>query len=129
MSNKVRDFLINLVMGAAVAAAIFAMNLSREYGVLRSLCDGLFVAAVFLLGIGCIKAVRNKGGFDVAGYGLRSVVDMAIPVLRRAEKEDMQQYRERKAQERKSSVGLLLAGAVYLALSVIALVIFELAGG
>ena len=129
MSGKIREFLILLAVGAAIAAAVFALNLSREYGVLRSLCDGLFVAAVFLLGIGCIKAVRNKGGFDVAGYGLRSVVDMAIPVLRRAEKEDMQQYRERKALERKSSASLLLAGGVYLVLSVIALVIYELAVG
>ena len=55
------------------------------------------MAAVFLLGFGCIKAVRNKGSFDVAGFGLRHVVDITIPALRRAEKEDMQQYRERKA--------------------------------
>ena len=129
MSDKVRDFLIDLVIGAVAAAAVFALNLSREYGALRSLCDGLFVAAVFLLGIGGIKAIRNKGSFDVAGFGLRHVVDMTIPALRRAEKEDMQQYRERKALERKSSVGLLIAGGVYLALSVIALIIYELARG
>ena len=129
MSAKVRDFLLNLAVGAAVAAAVFALNLSREYGVLRSLCDGFFVAAVFLLGVGGIKAARNKGTFDVAGFGLRHVVDMTIPAFRREEKEDLQQYRERKSMERKSSVCLLLAGGAYLALSVIALVIYELAGG
>ena len=129
MSAKVRDFLLNLAVGAAVAASVFALNLSREYGVLRCICDGFFVAAVLLLGIGGIKAARNKGSFDVAGFGLRHVVDMTIPALRRGEKEDMQQYRERKALERKSSVGLLLAGGVYLVLSVIALIVYELAGG
>ena len=129
MKARTRDFLIDLAIGAAMAAAVFALNLGREYGVLRSLCDGFFVAAVLLLGIGCIKAVRNKGSFDVAGFGLRHVVDMTIPALRREEKEDMQQYRERKALERKSSVGLLLAGGVYLAISVIVLAIYELAGG
>ena len=129
MSAKVRDFLLNLAIGAAVAAAVFALNMSREYGVLRCVCDGFFVAAVLLLGIGGIKAVRNSGSFDVAGFGLRHVVDITVPALRRGEQEDMQQYRERKALERKSSVGLLLAGVVYLVLSVIALVIYELAGG
>ena len=129
MSDKVRDFLINLAVGAATAAAVFSLNMSREYGALRSLCDGFFVAAVLLLGIGCIKAVRNRGAFDVAGFGLRYVVNISIPALRRDEDEDMQQYRERKAMERKSSVGLLMAGGVYLALSLIALAIYELAVG
>ena len=129
MSGKVRKLLIQLAAGAAITAAVFALNLSREYGVLRSLCDGLFVAAVLLLGVGGIKAARNKGTFDVAGFGLRHVVDISIPAFRREEKEDLQQYRERKALERKSSMDLLLAGGVYLALSVIALVISELAGG
>ena len=129
MSDKVREFLIYLAAGAAVTAAVFALNLSREYGALRSLCDGFFVAAVLLLGVGGIKAVRNKGTFDVAGFGLRHVVDITIPAFRREEKEDLHQYRERKALERKSSVGLLLAGGVYLAISVIVLIIYELAGG
>ena len=129
MNEKLRDFLVNLGLGAAVSVAIFALNLSREFGLLRSLCDGFFVAAVFLLGIGAIKAARNKGTFDVAGFGIRHVVDITVPALRRGEKEDMRQYRERKAQERKSSVGLLLAGLVYLVLAVVALVIYELAVG
>ena len=128
MNDKLRDFLINLVIGAVVGAAVLALNLSREFGALRSLCDGLFVAAVFLLGIGGIKAARNKGTFDVAGYGLRHVVDITIPAFRRGEKEDMRQYQERKAAERKSSRGLLLAGLVYLALAAVALVIYEMAG-
>lgn len=127
MSEKVRDILTNLVMGAVIAVAVFALNLSREYGALRSVCDGFFVAAVFLLGMGGIKAARNKGTFDIAGFGLRTVVDTAIPALRREEKEDIQQYRERKAQERKSSVGMLLAGVIYLALSFVALAVYELA--
>ena len=129
MSDRVRELLIYLAVGAVIAAAVLALNLSREYGVLRSLCDGLFVAAVLLLGIGGIKAIRNSGSFDVAGFGLRHVVDITVPALRRGEQEDMQQYRERKALERQSSAGLLLAGGVYLALSLVALVIYELAGG
>ena len=71
MSEKVRDILLNLVTGAVIAGAVFALNLNRGYLVLRCLCDGLFVAAVFLLGIGFIKLARNKGTFDTAGYGLR----------------------------------------------------------
>ena len=129
MSEKLRNYLIQLGVGAAVSVAVFALNLSREYGVPRSLCDGLFVAAVFLLGIGGLKAARNKGTFDVAGYGIRHVVDITIPSLRREEKEDLRQYQERKALERKSSASMLLAGLTYLALAGVALVIYEMAVG
>lgn len=126
MSDKVRDLLANLITGGVVAVAVFVLGMSREYTVLRCLCDGAFVAAVFLLGLGGIKVARNKGTFDVAGFGLRSVVDITIPALRRAEKEDIQQYRERKAMERRSAVGMLLAGVIYLALSLVFLLLFYL---
>ena len=129
MSGRVRDFLINLASGAVISAAVFALNLSRGYDALRCVCDGLFVASVLLLGVGGIKAARNKGTFDVAGFGLRHVVNISVPALRRGEDEDIQQYRERKALERKSSVGLLLAGGAYLALSLIALAVYQMAGG
>lgn len=129
MSEKGKDLLIYLATGAVIAVAVFAMNMSRGYGILRCLCDGPFVASVFLLGIGGIKAARNQGTFDTVGFGLRSALDVAIPALRRDEKETMEQYRARKAQERKSSKGMLLAGLAYFLLSVLALVIYELAGG
>lgn len=125
MNEKLRDLIINLVTGAVITAAVFFLNLGRGYLVSRCVCDGLFVAAVFLLGIGAIKLARNKGTFDTAGYGLRYVIDMAIPALRREEKEDIHQYRERKALERKSSAGMLMAGAVYLLLSLAALAVYE----
>ena len=126
MSEKVRDFLVNLVFGAVIAGLVFALNMSREYGVLRCVCDGFFVAAVLLLGLGGIRAITNRGAFDVAGYGLKSAVGMVLPMFRPDEKETVQQYRERKAKERKSAFGLLTAGGVYLILSVAALIVYEL---
>lgn len=127
MSGKRRGFLICLAVGAVLAAAVCALNVSRDYGWSRSVCDGFFVAAVMLLGVGFIKAVNNRGAFDVAGYGLRRAVELALPALRREEKEDIHQYRKRKEAERKSPAGLLLAGAVYLVLSLAALAVYELA--
>lgn len=126
MSEKKKDFLVNLVFGAMIAAAVFALNMSREYGFLRSLCDGAFVAAALLLGIGGLKGIRNKGAFDVTGYGLKSAVETAIPFLRHGEKETMDEYRERKAKERRDSRGMLLAGVVYLVLALLSLILFHL---
>lgn len=126
MSEKKKGFLTCLTAGAILAAAVCALNVSRDYGWSRSVCDGLFVAAVMLLGVGSIRFIYNRGAFDVAGYGLRLAVELAIPALRREEKEDIHQYRERKGAERKSPAGLLLAGAVYFVLSFAALAVYEL---
>lgn len=126
MSKRTQEILVNLAVGAIIVIAVLWLNLSRGYELTRCICDGFFVAAVLLMGIGGIKSIRNKGMFDVAGYGLKSTVEMVIPMLRRPEKEDIHEYRKRKAEERKDSVGLLLAGAVYLVLAFVSLALYYL---
>lgn len=121
-----------LALGAAISAAVCALNIGRGYGWSRSVCDGLFVAAAMLLGTGGIRAVSNRGAFDVAGYGLRRAVELALPVLKRTEerhsneKEDIHLYRARREARRRSPAGLLLAGVMYFILSLAALAVYEL---
>ena len=125
MKEKRQDFLIYLAVGAVIAAAVFALNMSRAYPVTRCVCDGLFVASAMLLCLGGIKAVRNTGAFDVMGYGAKTTVETFLPFLKRSdEKEDIHQYKERKAAERRGSATMLLAGAAYLAASLIALAVY-----
>ena len=130
MRGNKKGFQASLIVGAVIAAAVYALNVSRGYGWSRSLCDGLFVASVMLLGPGVIRAVSNRGVFDVAGYGLRTALEVAIPALRRTEeghsREDIHQYRERKEAQRKSPAGLFLAGGVYFILSLAALAVYGL---
>ena len=123
MSEKKKDFLYNMLAGAVIAVLVFALGVSREYEITRCVCDGLFVAAVLLIGIGGLKGIRNKGVFDVAGYGIKSAIEI-IPMFRRDEKETIGQYRDRKASERKGASGMLLAGVIYLALSFAALGVY-----
>lgn len=120
MSEKLRDLLTHLAAGAIMSAAVFFLNRGRGYPPVQCLCDGFFVAAVLLLGIGGIRAAANQGTFDVMGFGLRTAINTALPVLH-WEKETMEQYRARKTQERKTPAGLLRAGAVYLLLSLVTL--------
>ena len=149
MRRTKKSLLSALAAGAAIAAAVCALNVSRGYGWSRSVCDGLFVASVMLLGTGTIRAVTNRGAFDVAAYGLHTVLEMTLPFLRRTDgelsmeegnsmeeghsreerysgkKEDIHQYRIRREAQRKSPVGLLLAGGVYFILSLAVLAIYE----
>ena len=135
MSERTKSFLYSLLFGAVIAVGVFLLGCSRFMGdgagvktLLRCLCDAAFVPAVILLGVGGIKAMRNKGLFDVVGYGLSSTVQLFIPALKRQEKEDLYQYRERKEASRKPADGMMLAGVAYLAASALLLVIYTLVG-
>lgn len=118
------SILSSLLLGAVIAVLVFILGRSRDQSVLRCICDATFVPAVFLLGIGGIKGLRNKGAFDIIGYGVKSTVETFIPALKRDQKEDIYAYQERKETERKPAFGLLAAGAIYLAASLAALVVY-----
>lgn len=134
MTDSRKHFLISLAYGAVIAVLAFVVSYSQRESFifdndsvdifLHCLCDGLFVAAVMLLGTGVLKAIRNQGVFDVMGFGMKSVIEWTIPMLRREEKEDLQAYRERKEASRKSARSMLLAGAAYLMLSAVCLPVY-----
>ncbi len=124
MREKGRELAVSFATGALVAAAVYRLSAGRGYPLLHSLCDGFFVAAVLLLGVGGLRALRNRGAFDVAGYGISSAVRVTFPFLGNGEREDIMEYRRRKAEKRRSAGGLLLAGAVYLVLSLITLGVY-----
>lgn len=126
MSDRKKDLLWNLAVGAVIAVLVYLLDTSRGNAFLHSLCDGTFVAAVMLLGIGGIKGIRNKGAFDVMGFGVKSTVETFLPFLQRGEKEDPIAYRERKEAERKPAGGMLIAGIVYFVVSVIVLVFYQI---
>ena len=119
-----KAFLKDLLIGAAVAALVFGLGIYREYGLMRCLCDGFFVAAVFQLGVGFIVLARNKGSFDAVGFGLRSVLQNHFPSFANGEKEDIMAYRERKSLARRPATPLILSGSAYLALSLLFLALY-----
>lgn len=119
-----REFLFHMALGAVCAAAVFCLGYSRGYLILRCVCDAFFVASVLLLCLGALRAIRNRGAFDVTGYGVKYTAELIFPMLRGEKKEDIHAYRARKAAERKSAAGMLLAGAVYLLLSAAALAFY-----
>lgn len=130
MKKWLRSFLVSLLTGALLGTLVIYLNRDMGYGTLRQLCDGCFVAAVLLLCVGLLRTVINLGAFDVMGYGIQSVFHLHVPgasIGNARDQESMQDYRDRKAKKRKSPKGLLLAGLVWLAASVILLLLYEAA--
>lgn len=121
MTEKKKLFLTDLAVGTAVTAALAIWDPQGAGAAVHRLCNGAFVAAVLLLGLGGLTFVRNRGVFDMMGYSLRSVFDITFPGAGigrvREEREDFVAYAQRKAEKRKSAAPALWAGLVYLALS------------
>lgn len=142
MSQKKKVFLINLIAGLAVAVAVFLYGLSMPLSdgrtelqtgdYLRCIADGFTVSAVMLLGVGGIKFVRNKGAFDVLGYGMTTAVHMFLPMMKPHDRlgdreEAFLDYRERKEKTRKGASGELMAGAVHMVLALVFIAVYYLA--
>lgn len=124
MKKKV---IINLVVGLVMAVVVFFLNWETDRTLFHRLCDSCFVAGVMLMGVGGLKWARNAGTFDMMAYGISAALDMALPWLKREQKDvDFAAYKERKQEERKPAGDLLIAGAVYLALAVIFLILYQL---
>lgn len=129
MRNRWRQVLLDLAVGAVIMAAVTLLGVGQSHGLLRALCDGAFVAAVMQLGVSGIALARNKGTFDVAGYGVKTVLETALPFLRSPdrEKETILEYKERKEKSRKSPRALAVSGNVYLALAGLFLILYSVA--
>ncbi len=129
MRNRWRQVLLDFGIGAVIMAAVTLLGISRGHGLLHALCDGAFVAAVMQLGVSGIALARNKGTFDVAGYGAKTVLETTLPFLRSPErgKETILEYKERKEKSRKSPRALAVSGGVYLALAILFLILYSVA--
>ena len=130
MTGKKKDFLVGLGVGAAIALAVIWGNPQQVENWPHRLCNGFFVPAVILLGVGGLKLARNKGTFDMMAYGLKTVFHTHLPAMSIGEArdtpEDFVEYSRRKAEKRKSPAGLLLSGLVYLVLAVAMLILYNM---
>ena len=121
--------LIDLIMGLVMAIGVVVLNWNNNYPMAHLLCDGFFAAGVLLMGMGGIKQIRNKGIFDVMGYGISSALHTAIPFTRPAEQlgqreERFEDYQARKSENRKPAGDLLVSGAIFLGLAFVMLAIY-----
>lgn len=111
-------------VGLAIAAAycawrgLFAMAAWER--VTRTLCDAFFIPAVVLLGLGALMYVSNEGFFDVATFGMRSMLWLFHPAGEKARnRQDFAEYRAQK-HENPARPGVLLAvGGAFLMISLV----------
>jgi hypothetical protein len=129
MTEFQKSVLGNLAGGAVIGVVAVVLELELGYPLIHLLSDGFFVAAVMLLGIGGITAARNAGCFDLMGYSMKTLFGLMTPGSRLgdpSERETFVDYKEKKAEKRRSPAPMLLAGVIYLILAGIMLAIYFL---
>ena len=119
---KPAEFIIALIAGTVIAVPVFLLGLHREYPILRALGDAFFVPAVVLLGVAGITFAANDGTFDSFGYSLKFVFFNHYPSA--GEAESFADYREKKHQNPKNPLNLLLAGLIFLVLAVVFVIVY-----
>ena len=127
MKTRNKDIILGLVVGAIVFAAVLIINPQEAYGdLILRICDGFFVATVVVLGFGGLVWCRNKGAFDMITFGVSTAFHLHYLFSKNLyeEKEDFYGYKQRKAAARKPVTGILIAGAIYLGLSLVMLAIY-----
>ncbi len=129
MTENRRTLALNVLFGFVIASAVVAIEYSYGYTLLRLLSDGFFTSTVLLLGMGGLTAARNAGMFDIMGFSVRSFIGIVIPGSRVGDPHDgetLLEYKERKAENRKSPKLVLQAGLIHGLIMAVVLTIYLL---
>ncbi len=111
-----------MIAGTVFAVPVFLLQMHREYTVLRSLADALFVPAVILLGVAGLLFARNDGFFDIFGYSFKFVISNRFSS--KGKTEDFADYKAKKLEDRKSPINILLAGLIFLIIAVVLVIVY-----
>lgn len=122
------EWFVTAAVGLAIAGAVIAY----EHGnyahpvLLRMLCDGAFVAGIFLAGFGALALAGAQGAFDAMGFAVHTVLRKFSP--RKDRFESRQTYAQYKAARREKKSGdvkcVLIVGLWYLALAAVLLALY-----
>lgn len=129
MRKGTKGFLAGVLVGAVTGILIFVTNVQGVENLIQRFCDGAFCGGLLCLCLGGLQFARNKGSFDIMGYGLAAAFRLHVPGANWKEPRDKDfvAYRDRKAASRKSCKPMILAGLVYLAVSFVLLAAYYLA--
>ena len=111
-------FYIYLGVAAVIGVAAFCLTRNNgDYTITELLSNSFFSGGAIVLCLGGLAFCRNGGTFDTMGYGFSRFTNVHWPWLRkeedRHESETIFEYRERKAVTRGSYLPPVIAGAIF----------------
>ena len=133
MKPATRRYLVSLAAGLALAASLFlgrgGLAAADDIEAYRLLCDAAFVPAAALISLGLIVFVADDGLFDIFGYTImRATAVFHSREAREAMPKTYYDYHVMKHTRKADARFLLAAGATWLALAFVFLLLYSLAG-
>ena len=129
MSDFAKRLLTDLGIGlacvviSALCFGLFSTDSTTEF--LRILSDCFFLAAVMLLATGGLTFTQNGGVWDGIGFSFKTAFDRVRGNFEQ-DRVTFAQYREQREQKStRSPKSALIAGAIFLALSLIVLAVYN----
>ena len=129
MKPSLRRYLVSLAVGLAIGVSLFlgrgGMAAESDVRTYHLLCDAAFVPAAILLSLGLIVFVADDGVFDMFGYAfMRATAVFRSPEMRAVMPKTYYDYHCMKHQKKADSRFLLAAGATWLALAFVFLLLY-----
>ena len=130
MKKKLLQYLICFIVGALIAFLImeskglFTVNEPVEIAAI--LCDAFFVPGILFVMIGALVWISTTGLFDSLGYAFHVASHTLLPFLFKSANKSFYDYKAEKDESRaKTPAFVFIVGVVFLAASVIALIIWQ----
>ena len=122
-------FLITFLLGAVVVLGVCAsknvFQMTEPSRILRTLCDGFFLAGVLISGMGLLVMISKNGIFDVLTYASGSLLRLFIPGLGTPRRrESFADYRQKKHAKPGTYGFLVIIGGLFLLAACICLMLY-----
>ena len=120
--KEFKKYLLTFVIGLIIAFTVIAFkdtfNLTDKKEILRNICDGFFVSATIIGGLGLLVFVSNEGAFDMISFGLISFFSM-FKAKKERKYASYFDYKESKAKEKIKSGFILYVGLILLLITLV----------
>jgi len=128
MGDTQKKILMDLIIGLAIALAgvvlLDVLNAQTLRDVFRLLSDCFFLAAALLLATSGLTWAKNGGAWDGLGFTFKTLFARMMPDYD-SRRVTFAQYKEKREEKSASPIPALVAGAVYLVLAIVFLVLFN----
>lgn len=129
--SRLKKHLITLLIGLLIALPVFLKDGLFRADTARRFCkvlsNGCFLAAVLLLGVGCLALVSNTGFFNAFRYNLYSVFRGMTSKGRGAPKVEFHDFNREKRRRKSGYSHLMVIGSVFFLIALAAALLFEAA--
>ncbi|MCM1440841.1 MAG: DUF3899 domain-containing protein [Roseburia sp.] len=126
--KKALPYIISAVIGIIIFVVIICTkkiwNAETSKVTVQILCDAFFVPGVCLAGVGLLIFASNGGVFDMLSYAVIRFFDLFKRDVRNKKYKDFYEYREAKKGRKRGMAFMLIVGAVFVAISVILLIVW-----